>query len=48
MTDAQLLADADALASHLWRVPADEQASYRAVIARLLARVTHTRTDPLL
>jgi hypothetical protein len=40
VTDAQLLADADALASHLWRVPPDEQPEYKRAINRLLSLIT--------
>jgi hypothetical protein len=40
VTDAQILADADALASHLWRVPPDEQPAYRRAINRLLSLIT--------
>jgi hypothetical protein len=36
----QILADADALAAHLWRVPPSEQPAYRRAINRLLSLIT--------
>ena len=43
MTPRAVLAVADELAAHLWRIPLDEHAAYKRVMQLLLGTITGVR-----